>query len=131
MKQGTTKGALTAADFEPRSASEQRIEARYENQRKIHILPCFTEEDWKFLSADLVDCSAHGLGFVIDQPMNLGQDFLVKLEMEKVVLLLYTVRYCVADGNRFRVGARFSGLATDPVRRDPQAVLEALLKPPQ
>src|SRR5437667_12474620 len=127
MSRSTDKGALTIDDFRQVSPTDKRREPRHQHRRMIQLLPCFTDDEWHFLWAELFDCSMHGLGFVMPQPMKMGQDFLIKLRVEKVLLLLYTVRYCVAENGKYRIGAEFSGLATDPERRDPKAVLEALL----
>src|SRR5438132_2342709 len=120
-------GALTAADFQPQEGDDKRREERVTHRRVIQLLPEFLQEEWRFVEGELIDCSPHGLAVYVPAPMKIGADFMVKLRLDRVVLLLYSVRYCREEDGRYRVGAQFTGLASDPVRRDPRTVLEALL----
>ncbi len=125
MASGPNPGELTAADFN--APGDKRREERLAHRRMIQILPNFLDPEWKFLWAELINCSPNGLGLLVPQPLKIGQDFMVQLRMERVLLLLYSVRHCTQAEGGYRVGAQFTGLASDPVRRDPRAVLEALL----
>jgi hypothetical protein len=58
--------------------------------------------------ARLADVSTFGLGFVQSTPMTLGQQFVLRLEMEegRLMPLLFRVAYCRAMGpTAFRIGA--------------------------
>ncbi len=120
-------GALTPEDFHDADPRGRRREERIAHRRMIQILPTLADEEWKFLWAELIDCSPNGMGLFMKNPMKPGNDFLVKLKLDSIVLLLYTVRHCEAEGKGWRIGARFTGVTGDPIRRDPQTVLAALL----
>ena len=120
-------GVLTRGDFKPARGDERRSEPRHAKGRPIQLLPCFAKDNWEFVWAELIDCSERGLGLVLDQPLKAGEQFLVKLRLAKVILLLYTVRHCEPAGRKFRVGAQFSGIAADAYHGDTRAILEALL----
>src|SRR5439155_27282522 len=109
---GGGEGGLTAADFQPRHRTDKRCEPRHSHQRIIQLLSEFLTEEWRFITGELVDCSAHGLAVRVAQPMKIGQDFMVKLRLDRVVLLLYSVRHCAREGDGYRVGAQFTGLAS-------------------
>src|SRR5438105_5018062 len=98
---------LVPKDFK----SERRVENRLPATRLIDLLPCRASQEWKFIRAELADCSLHGLAVVVDRPMDVGQQFLVKLRLPKGVrLLLYTVHNCSKwEKSRQRLGAKFSG----------------------
>ena len=116
--------------LEPKDFQENRTEPRTPASRTIDILPCQATREWKFTSAELCDCSLHGLALLMSEPMAVGQQFLVKLRLPSGVrLLLYTVHNCSAwEKSRYRVGARFSGFAAQEMDEDLQKVLEALVK---
>jgi hypothetical protein len=120
-------GNLVPADFAENRRSEPRIAAR----RTIELLPCrATTSRWSFISAELADCSLHGLSVVVDDPMDVGHQFLVKLHSPpRRRLLLYTVQNCTAVGGRHRLGARFSGFAAQEFDEDLRVVLDALTEP--
>ena len=120
---------LEPQDFVENRRSEPRVSAAA--ARRIDILPCeATTGEWKFLDAELLDCSRHGLALLLTEPMPLGAQFLAKLKMSGgMKLLLYTVRNCApCERARFRIGARFSGLAAQEFQGDPDDVMDALLK---
>jgi hypothetical protein len=129
MPHPDNSGALTPADFHDADPRGRRCEERIDHRRMIQVLPTLADEEWKFLWAELIDCSPHGMGLFLKNPLKPGSDFLVKLRLDSIVLLLYTVRHCEAEGKGWRIGARFTGVTGDPIRRDPQTVLDALLKP--
>src|SRR5438046_5323175 len=87
--------ALTAGDFAAAAtADERRREPRIASNRVIAILPCAsaTQKTWRFSAARLLDCSAKGLGLVTSLPFESGDQFLVKLQLQRIVLVQYTVR---------------------------------------
>ena len=128
---GKIAGALLADDFRP-DPSQRRVEPRFARERKISILPCIADLPWSFRAAQLENCSAHGLALLVDQPMDAGEQFLVKLQLDHLVLAVYTVRHCRQAGDRlYRIGAEISGFVGAPPRYDPDSVLRALLHPSQ
>jgi hypothetical protein len=123
--------ALRPADFSsPSVANEQRKEPRFAAIRTISILPVASTamEEWKFLPAQLLDCSAHGIGLVSSVPFAVGDQFLVKLKLERMVLVEYTVRHCHRTAMRqYQVGAELTAFAG---ANDAQvAILATLLSP--
>jgi len=80
------------------------------------------------MSAQMTDCSLHGLGIVLTTPMQNGEQFLVKLIVAgKVRLLLYTVQNCAQSGRgSYRIGALFRGVATGEREDDLDEILDAL-----
>lgn len=63
------------------------------------------------------------------QPMEAGQQFLVKLQTrQRVRLLIYTVQNCSPSGRScHRIGARFSGFAAQEFDEDLRVVIDALV----
>jgi hypothetical protein len=77
------------------------------------------------IKARLTDCSLHGLGVMLPERVDAGQQVLVKVEMNRLpMMLLYTVRYCVPmKANEFRAGLRFSGYVASKFRGEMRTVL--------
>ena len=128
--------ALEPKDFQqpqqPATAvdsQERRADPRVPCARHIDILPCQARAQWKFMDAEVVDCSKHGLSLLLSEPMEVGQQFLVKLKLPQgIKLLLYTVHNAAPrERSRYRIGARFSGFAAQEFDDDPQKVMDALL----
>jgi len=85
---------LKPEDFFPPD-QDRRSEPRLspDSPRVIQLLPCRASKDWKFITADVIDCSLHGLGILLDEPLEVGHQFLVKLRTAKHLrMLLYTVQ---------------------------------------
>ena len=122
----TMTRALLPNDFRQDARSEPRLAVT----RTIEVLPCraTTTPTWRFTTAELSDCSLHGVGLLLSKPMDVGQQFLLKLKApDRLRLLLYTVQNCVAqDRSRYRIGARFSGFAAQEIDEDLQTILDAL-----
>jgi hypothetical protein len=122
--------SLTLADFHGRmvATDERRREPRIGCDKQIAILPCMSEKDWAFKSVGLLDCSPHGLSLLSEEAMQPEDQFLAKLRLEKMTLVLYTVRHCTATAQGlFRIGAEFSGIISGPDDGGPEAVLSALI----
>lgn len=91
-------GGLTLVDL--------RRERRIACDRDISVLPHIPSGGWDFTAVRLVDCSTHGLGIIAPEAMSPGERFVVKLELDKVLLAHYRVRHCSHIGRRqFRIGA--------------------------
>ena len=117
---------LRPTDFQ----ENRRTEPRTPCARVIDILPCRASKEWKFIACELSDCSLHGLGVISLQPIEVGQQFLVKLKMAAgIKLLLYTVHNCTAwERSNYRIGARFSGFAAEEYSGDLEKLMEALIR---
>jgi hypothetical protein len=81
----------------------------------------------RFTTVQLTDCSLHGLGMNLPESYEAGQQFVLRLKLDKVVLLVYTLKYCIpTKTNSFRAGARFTGYHANTFRDDLQSVVESL-----
>ena len=137
---------LIEAVVDPFSTSEfqdrRRTEPRILCDREISIIPCAAggvgaghgaEHDdtatARPMKARLTDCSLHGLGMMLPERLDGGQQVLVKVEMNRLpMMLLYTVRYCVPmKANEFRAGLRFSGYVASKFRGEMRTVLGAMM----
>ena len=75
----------------------------------------------------MVDCSAKGIGILSTRSFPPGEQFLLKVKVKSVALLVYTVRYCrELEAGIYRIGAELAG-CIGPHNTDPQAILDALL----
>ena len=106
----------------------RRKEPRTTCDRAIALLPCASEDPAHFMKAKLSDCSPHGLGLVLSQKIDAGQQVLARVELDRQpVLLMYTIRYCIpTQTDEFRAGARFSGFVASKFRSDTDAVVQSL-----
>ena len=80
------------------------------------------------MKAHLTDCSLNGLGMMLPEQLQAGQQVLVKVEMNRLpMMLLYTVRYCVpVKANEYRAGLRFTGFVASKFRGEMRTVLGAI-----
>jgi len=127
-----TDGVIVPSDFcAPAPWANRRAEDRVDCTKPITILPFRPSTvDWVFKRVDMFDCSAHGLGFLTNEPMAAGELFLAKLRLQqKITLVGYQIRHCVpADGGGFKIGAWMTGLIGRPELCNPEEVLNALLR---
>jgi len=117
------------------SASQKRSDGRSEQRFPVDRLIEMTPWNGADSSEDrrpstrrvrLSDCSAHGLGLEDTGPMQPGQQFVVYLQLDEVVAVLYAVRHCsLTSTNTYRIGAQLCGFVSDP-DRDPNEVVIAL-----
>src|SRR3954464_7766804 len=84
---GNGHGAAVATD-------RRRSEKRTTCDRPISLMP-LAGEGGQFDAAQLTDCSPHGLGLILAGEVKAGQQVLVRLKVNKLVLLVYTIRYCI------------------------------------
>jgi hypothetical protein len=114
-----------AAIAEDRRRSEPRILC----DREISIMALDTgdQSDQRFVTAHLTDCSEHGLGLTLSEPAKAGQQLLVRMNLNKMVLLVYTLKYCIpTQASQFRAGARFTGYAASTFQDEPRKIVSAL-----
>jgi hypothetical protein len=92
---------------------DQRSEPREICVEEIDILQCVPRLlEWRFKSVEMLDCSPSGIGIISDMPLQIGDQFLVKLELETISLPLYTVKHCTPIGKAlYKIGARFTPVA--------------------
>ena len=123
-QQLTELDALSAAAFHDRRRSEPRVLC----ERPISVLPAARAETAHFVTAELTDCSLHGMGLTLPEEVEAGQQVLVKVELNgRPTLLMYTIRYCIpTQADRFRAGARFTGLAAGKFRGELAGVVMSL-----
>src|SRR5687768_441033 len=125
---------FSTSDFQDRRRSEPRILC----DREVSIIPCTAAAAGaagtgdaagvRPMKARLTDCSLHGLGVMLPSPVEAGQQVLVKVEMNRLpMMLLYTVRYCVPmKADAFRAGLRFTGFVASKFRGEMRTVLGTL-----
>jgi hypothetical protein len=81
----------------------------------------------EFENAQLIDCSPHGISILFHRPIQPGQDFLLKLKLDRVTLVNYAVRSCVPSGRLFRIGGEFTRYVGAAEDLPPEAAYNALL----
>ena len=129
---------FTTSEFQDRRRSEPRIVC----DREVSIIPCTAPAaaaaaaagsgdaaaSARPMKARLTDCSLHGLGVMLPERVDAGQQVLVKVEMNRLpMMLLYTVRYCVPmKTDEFRAGLRFTGFVASKFRGEMRTVLGAI-----
>lgn len=60
----------------------------------------------------MFDCSRRGIGILLDSPMEPREQFVAKLRLERMMMVVYTVRHCRQLGpNRYQIGAELTRLA--------------------
>ena len=113
----------------------RRSEPRNLCDRDISIVSCVAAAEGisdagavRPMRARLTDCSLHGLGLMLSEPVEAGQQVLAKIEMNRLpMMLMYTVRYCVPmQTDQFRTGLRFSGFVASRFRGEMRTVVGAL-----
>src|ERR1700683_3524738 len=125
---GGENDSITPADFRgPSAHDERRSEPRYTSARTISILPCDRDWNMRFHRVQMVDCSLHGLGIISPLQLDVGERFLAKLRVSRrLVLSVYTSRHCTQEGQKYKIGAVFTGVISG-VKDDPDQILKALV----
>ena len=122
-------GVMTLTDFRA-FGTDAGAERRFDvDRRRGQVdLPCESERNLSFRTVTLFDCSPRGLGLRSAESMQRGDQFLAKLRLERVTLVLYTVAHCTALGPRsFYIGAEFIGVVGNPNDSDASAALKVLI----
>ncbi len=106
----------------------RRREARVACDRPLSILRCANDDRSSFEQARLTDCSPHGLGLMLSERLEAGQQILARLEVDhKPALLMYSIRYCIPmQANQFRAGAHFTGFAASKFRGEMNEIVANL-----
>jgi hypothetical protein len=115
---------VAANGFQDRRRSEPRAVC----ERDISLLPCGNDDTSHFVRGHLTDCSPHGLGLVLAQKIEAGQQVLARIDVDRhPTLLLYTIRYCIpTKADEFRAGARFTGYIASKFRGPLESVVSGL-----
>jgi len=125
--QSPSETVLLPADVGATGAS-RRSEPRFPAFRELHVLPIHGGRDLRTLKTSLVDCSGRGLGVVLDEPLQTGQHFLIRLQLDPVVLALYRVRHCTVNAQgRYHIGAELCQLIPPQDTASSDRILYALL----
>lgn len=81
------------------------------------------------MTAELVNCSKHGIAMRFSEQMLPNEQFLVKLKINTMQLLVFQVRWCMGKAPNCVIGAEFAGFSTAQFNEaDADAMLEAFLK---
>ncbi len=113
------------------NGADRRREQRLELRRKVEVLPCAEDGSTTgdFVTAELFDCSIHGVALLLKEPLNIKTQLLLKIQLEETQIVLYTVRNCrMHDGQQkiYRIGAEFDTyIAASPQTRR-QSIVDAL-----
>ena len=108
-------------------ADRRRSEPRISCNREISILTLDGDAEQRFVTAYLTDCSEHGLGMTLSEPVKAGRQLLVRMNLNRMVLLVYTLKYCIpTQASQFRAGAKFTGYAASTFQEEPQRIVSAL-----
>ena len=106
--------------------AERRREPRVTCEKEVAIRPCRASDERGFRAARLLDCSVNGLGLSTDEPMDAGEQFLVRFQLDRVILAVYTVRYCRRLSGRHVVGAALAGFIGGSDDPDAATIMAAL-----
>ena len=109
-------------------ALEQRAEGRDASARTVEVrlvTPNSATADGGFRRARLIDCSAHGIGLLVDFPVPVCSDLTVKLTVRgQEKLVAYSIRHSSAiDAGRCHVG----GELIDAAGVEPVEIVGSLL----
>ena len=109
------------------AVADRRSEPRVHCHKTIRILPANKLEQQQFTPAEMIDCACRAVSIMSEHPMEVGDQFIIKLDLDRARLLIYSVRHCHPVGTRFHVGAEFTGFFAMPASVEPSAILSALL----
>ena len=109
------------------SLAERRREQRFACRRPIELLGCAGDVSWSSLKAEMIDCSAHGIGIVVGRPLQAGEQFMVKVRLSTTAVVLYTVRNCRKSEEGYRIGAEFVGYVVAGGDVSRESIADALM----
>ena len=125
MTQADVHAGGVGAKFTDRRRTEPRVTC----DRTIPMLVCSSGDPSHFIRVQATDCSMHGLGLLLPEHVEPGQQILARMEIDRQpTLLMYTVRYCIPmKTDQFRTGVRFSGYVAQTYRGELQSIVSALI----
>lgn len=101
---------------------ERRREPRYTPHKLVQIVYNMSQ-----LRVWLTQCSARGVAILSPVHMAQGEQFMIQLKLDELILLVYTVRNCRPEKeNVHRIGAELGRISASP-DTSYQAILSALL----
>ena len=111
-------GTLTAADLRGGSMAwaERRGGQRLPCERNVSILSARAPWGEGFRAVGLFNCSAHGICIVSGRPMQVGEQFIAKVQADSDSLAVYTVRHCTpaGGGRHYNIGAAITAFIGAP-----------------
>ena len=107
-------------------STNRRGEPRFPGNGQIRYLPARAAKDWRFLNARLLNFSGHGIAIEAPESMDIGDDFIVKVRIGKIRLVVYRVQNTVRGSRGYRIGGEFLGFLSDPDEVDHDLIVEAL-----
>jgi hypothetical protein len=117
--------------FRDTSLQSERKERRAETRsaHKAVVIMAYGEgEQLGFENAELIDCSPHGVGILFHRPLVVGHHFLLKVKLDRTMLVRYAVRNCRTSGRKlFRIGGEVVGFVGPSPEPGTDAVFKALL----
>ena len=117
-------GNLSTSVRRAAPASERRRQPRYPAQKLVRIIYNMGEQ-----AVWIVQCSARGVAILNQQPMRVGEQFMIQLKLEALTLLVYVVRFCREERNGvYRIGGELVRVSA-PGRIGFDEILEALRSP--
>ena len=117
----TVMGTLPNRSLDAAGASpDRRREQRWPCDVAAAVMPLSSQQG--FVEAMIVDFSDHGLSVSLANPLRVGEQFVVKAQLDQVGMLIYAVRNCVLDAGRYRVGAEFAGAVATPQNESDDAL---------
>ncbi|HVT90135.1 MAG TPA: PilZ domain-containing protein [Tepidisphaeraceae bacterium] len=104
---------------------QRRREERVPCTAKIEVLPCRLAKEWKFTEGQMIDCSGEGIGFQTGATLSRGEQFLVKIQIDKTRYLLYTTQFASSQGKSMRVGGEYTGVVAAPMKLTSEILVAA------
>jgi len=110
-KMPAKRDGLNLDDFPRRGVrQERRNEPRANIGRPISVSLCRGDTAIGFQTVNLVDCSIHGISFVSPVQLTIDEQFMVRLDVGRLLFLTYTVRNCREIELNWRIGALLFGI---------------------
>jgi hypothetical protein len=128
MKSKERTSASPSGETEAATEADRRAEPRIPH-RSIVVMPFGEGVRSQFEKAELLDCSAKGVGLIVSQALQPRIRFFLKLKLTAIALVIYEVRNCQQITEGYRIGAEFVGVIGNEADRaaTPERVLNALL----
>jgi hypothetical protein len=89
---------------------DRRQEARENVGRAISILPLSRSIETGFQTVNLLDCSVNGIAIMSQLSMAVGEQFMVRLDIGRIIFIVYRARNCSESDGKCRIGAEIMGI---------------------